>query len=56
MDPIGKTIRLDERKYEVIGVFDEKKSAFGGNLDNYVLIPVSTFVKAYGMVGRDGIP
>ena len=27
-----------------IGVFDEKKSAFGGNFDNYVLIPVTTFV------------
>ena len=33
---------LDGRKYEVIGVFDEKKSAFGGNFDNYVLIPVTT--------------
>ncbi|MFB3907260.1 MAG: ABC transporter permease [Candidatus Eisenbacteria bacterium] len=54
IDPIGKSIRVDGRKYEVIGVFDEKKSAFGGNFDNYVLIPVSTFVKTYGMVGRDG--
>jgi putative ABC transport system permease protein len=53
-DPIGKDIRVDGRKYEVIGVFDEKKSAFGGNFDNYVLIPVTTFVNTYGMVGRDG--
>ena len=53
-DPIGKDIRVDNRKYEVIGVFDEKKSAFGGNFDNYVLMPVSTFVNAYGMIGRDG--
>jgi putative ABC transport system permease protein len=53
-DPIGKDIRVDGRKYEVIGVFDEKKSAFGGNFDNYVLIPVSTFVNTYGLVGRDG--
>ncbi|UCH85605.1 MAG: ABC transporter permease [Candidatus Latescibacterota bacterium] len=29
IDPIGKVIRLDGRNYEVIGVFDEKKSAFG---------------------------
>jgi putative ABC transport system permease protein len=54
VDPIGREIRVDGRKYEVIGVFDEKKSAFGGGFDNYVLIPVSTFVKAYGLTGRDG--
>ncbi len=53
-DPVGKDIRVDSRKYEVIGVFDEKKSAFGGGFDNYVLIPVSTFVNTYGLVGRDG--
>src|SRR6185436_1393683 len=53
-DPIGKDIRVDGRKYEVIGVFDEKKSAFGGNFDNYVLIPVTTFVNTYGLVGKDG--
>jgi putative ABC transport system permease protein len=56
IDPIGKVIRVDGRKYEVVGVFDEKKSAFGGNFDNYVLIPVTTFVKTYGMLNRDGFP
>ena len=55
-DPIGKFIRLDGRKYEVVGVFDEKKSAFGGNFDNYVLIPVTKFVEVYGMVSRDKFP
>ncbi len=53
-DPIGKDIRVDGRKYQVIGVFDEKKSAFGGNFDNYVLMPVSTFVGTYGLVDRNG--
>jgi len=56
VDPIGRDIRVDGRKYQVIGVFDEKKSAFGGNFDNYVLMPVSTFVNTYGMVGKDGFP
>jgi len=51
-DPIGKDVRVDGRKYEVIGVFDEKKSAFGGNFDNYVLIPVTTFLNTYGMTDR----
>lgn len=54
VDPIGREIRVNGRRYEVVGVFDEKKSAFGGHFDNYVLIPVSTFVNTYGMTGRDG--
>jgi len=53
-DPIDKDVIVDGRRYQVIGVFDEKKSAFGGNFDNYVLIPVSTFVNAYGLVDRQG--
>ncbi len=53
-DPIDREIRLDGRKYQVVGVFDEKKSAFGGNFDNYVLIPVSTYVNVYGLTDRNG--
>jgi putative ABC transport system permease protein len=53
-DPIGKVVRLDQRRYRVIGVFDEKKSAVGGNFDNYVLIPVSTFLQTYGRTDRFG--
>ena len=54
IDPVGKEIRLDGRKYRVVGVFDEKKSAFGGGYDNYVLIPITTYLDIYGMIGRNG--
>ena len=54
IDPVGKEIKLDGRKYTVVGVFDEKKSALGGNFDNYVLIPVSTWIDAYGLKDNDG--
>lgn len=54
VDPVGRDVRLDGRKFEVIGVFDEKKSAFGSSFDNYVLIPVSTFTGIYGLVDRNG--
>lgn len=54
VDPIGKQIRMDGRKYRVVGVFDKKNSAFGGNFDNYVLIPITTYLDTYGMIGRGG--
>ncbi len=53
-DPIGKEVLVDKRKFHVVGVFDEKKSAFGANYDNYVLMPVSTFLGIYGPVDRQG--
>ncbi|HXV14246.1 MAG TPA: ABC transporter permease [Candidatus Krumholzibacteria bacterium] len=55
-DPVGKELRLDGRKYDIVGVFDEKKSAFGSGYDNYVLIPITTFQSIYGSTTRDGFP
>jgi putative ABC transport system permease protein len=37
-------------------VFEEKKSAFGGRFDDYVLIPISTFVRVYGLYDSDREP
>ncbi len=54
VDPVGRKIRVDDREYNVIGVFDEKKSAFGSQYDHYILMPVSTFLLTYGDVNRDG--
>ncbi len=54
IDPIGRDILVDHRKYSVVGVFDEKKSAFGANYDNYVLIPITTFQNVYGSTDRFG--
>jgi putative ABC transport system permease protein len=47
-DPIGKTVKVDGRKYKVQGVFAERKSAMGGRFDRYVLIPISAWMQAYG--------
>ena len=53
-DPIGKTILVDNRKYEVIGVFIKKESAFGGNYDNLVLMPGPTYTQIYGKIDQRG--
>jgi putative ABC transport system permease protein len=47
-DPIGKTVKVDGRKFTVQGVFAERKSAMGGQFDNYVLMPISAWMQAYG--------
>jgi putative ABC transport system permease protein len=54
VDPIGRDVLVDKREYRIVGVFDEKKSAFGGNFDNYVLMPVTTFLNVYGLTDRQG--
>ncbi len=48
-DPTNKTVRIDGRKFTVIGVFEEKQSAMGGGFDNYALMPITEFKQIYGM-------
>jgi putative ABC transport system permease protein len=53
-DPIGKKVRIDGRKYEVIGIFAEKTSAFGGPYDSMALIPSGAFTDTYGLTDPQG--
>jgi len=53
-DPIGKVMKVDGRKFTVQGVFEERKSALGGNFDNYVLMPITAAQKIYGTRDNDG--
>jgi putative ABC transport system permease protein len=55
-DPIGKTIMVDGRKFEVIGVFEKKVSAFGGPYENMVLIPSGAYTQIYGLIDQQGFP
>jgi len=47
-DPIGKTIRVDGHEYTVIGVGKKEGKTLGQSRDNYVIMPISTWFKAYG--------
>ena len=48
MEPLGQTIRIDGRPYDVIGVGKALGSVFGQPRDMYVSMPLSTFLAAYG--------
>jgi len=48
-DPIGREIRLDGWTYQVIGVGAKKGTTLGQSADNYVMIPITTFLKQYGV-------
>jgi putative ABC transport system permease protein len=47
-DPIGKEIRVDGRLYTVIGVGRKEGKTLGQSRDNWVILPITTWFKAYG--------
>ncbi len=48
VDPIGQEIRVDGWTYQVIGVGKKKGKTLGQSADNYVLIPITVYLKQYG--------
>ena len=53
VDPIGKSVQVDGRPFQVIGVAKSKGSVFGQSNDNFISIPIQTYVKMYG--ARSGL-
>ncbi len=47
-DPLGKEIRIDGQLYTVVGVGTKQGKTMGQSLDNYALIPITTYLKQYG--------
>jgi putative ABC transport system permease protein len=64
LDPIGKTLRIENQKFEVVGTAKKKGSVFGFSRDNFVKIPFNTFRKVFGghrsvnisVKGVEGVP
>ena len=48
-DPLGKELRLDGWTYQVIGVGKKKGKTMGQSQDNYVMIPITAYLKQYGV-------
>jgi putative ABC transport system permease protein len=47
VDPIGKDIRVNEDRFTVVGLMEEKSAILGESRNNFVLIPYGTFQKLH---------
>jgi putative ABC transport system permease protein len=47
-DPIGKDIKINGIRYEVVGVFAQIGSVLGNTRDDRVVIPITAFEKQFG--------
>jgi putative ABC transport system permease protein len=48
VDPLGKEIRVDGQVYRVIGVAAARGKVLGQSRDNFVMLPLSAWLKQYG--------
>jgi putative ABC transport system permease protein len=50
--PIGKVIRLNGHTFTIIGVLEEKGTAFGQSQDDICIMPITRFFEDYGEANR----
>jgi putative ABC transport system permease protein len=48
IDPVGQDIRVDGEVYSIVGVGERKGEIFGQSEDNYVDMPLSTYLHTHG--------
>ena len=48
VDPIGQELRADGTPYTVIGVAEKQGSTFGQSQDNFIGVPLTSYMKDYG--------
>ncbi|MGO9402944.1 MAG: ABC transporter permease [Terriglobales bacterium] len=48
LDPLGKTLTVDGQEFQIVGVAKRIGNTFGQSQDNFVYIPVETWLKIYG--------
>ena len=48
IDPLNKEIRVDNRTYGVIGIGRKEGKTLGQSRDNYVVIPITSWLRQYG--------
>ena len=50
--PIGKTLKVADKPYRIIGVTESKGSTFGQTQDNIISVPITKFFNDFGSAGR----
>jgi putative ABC transport system permease protein len=50
--PIGKTIKVAEKPYRIVGVLAEKGSSFGQTQDDMILVPITKCFADFGSANR----
>ncbi len=50
-DPINKEIRFNGRIFRVIGVGKKEGKTLGQSRDNWIMVPITTYMKIYGTSG-----
>lgn len=48
VDPVGKEVKIGGRSFKIVGVGEKRGSFLGQSQDNFVIIPITTFFKAFG--------
>ena len=48
VDPIGREILIDGRPFQIVGIAKAIGTVFGQSQDNFVYIPIQTYLKIYG--------
>jgi putative ABC transport system permease protein len=47
LDPIGKKVRIGQNEFTVIGVMGKRPRVLGGDIDEFAIIPITTYDKLY---------
>jgi putative ABC transport system permease protein len=48
VDPLGKEIRVDGKVFRIVGVGKKEGKTLGQSRDNYIIMPIATWLKTYG--------